>query len=278
MSCLRKWPISECLLFPLHLFFSLCFLTYKQPNMLQLHPFPPKSWQTNHSQQTHDCCRWLGLIAIQPVFFSGLAVLLQAEPLQNCSSKKTFYDAVYPEHAPHSCSLVTDTNSHITTAAQGRIVLIILNYWCKTWKTLDSQRILGTCTSHLNQVDDVVSTYLCRSADEGLFVRSCWTAQSSSNWKWCFPGPEPAPLLVLSESRELSSLHQEELLCIQDRSQFPSFWGNQVPRFACQCLCTNTTPPCPIFGVAQSLSQPANFSLNSYFGLYFIKFPPPGLI
>lgn len=85
----------------------------------------------------HDCCNWLGLIAIQPIFFSGLAMLLQAEPLQNCNSKRTFYDAVYPQHAPRSFSLVTDTNSYITTGAQGRIVLNILNYRCKKSKTLD---------------------------------------------------------------------------------------------------------------------------------------------
>lgn len=188
-------------------------------------------------------------------------MLLQSEPLQNCSSKKIFYVAVYPQHAPHSSSLVTDTNSHITTAAQGRIVPNILNYRCELWKTSGSQRISGTCISHLNQLDDVVSTYLCRSADERLFLRSCWTAQKSSNWKWCFPRPEPASLLVLSVSRDLASLHQEELLCIKDSSKFPSFCGNQVPRFTCQCLHTNTTPPCPMFGLTHTLSQPDNFPL-----------------
>lgn len=42
-------------------------------------------------------------------FFSGLTLLLQAEPLKNCNKKKTFCAAVYPEQASLSCSLVADT-------------------------------------------------------------------------------------------------------------------------------------------------------------------------
>ena len=49
-----------------------------------------------------------------------------------CKSKQTFCDAVYPEYAPHACSLVTYTNRHIITVLWDMAGTIILNYRCKT--------------------------------------------------------------------------------------------------------------------------------------------------
>lgn len=173
--------------------------------------------------------------------------------------KKMFCDAVYPGYAPHSYTLVIDTNRCITTDPWGRVVLIILHHRHETYEKTWPQRYLSIYPSHLKQGDNV-STYLCRSGHEAYFVRSCWTVWSSSNWKWCFLEPGLASLFELSESRKLAYLYWKELH-IKDKRQIPRSLGWQ----ACICTVAAQLPPTPDLEW-HILSLPADSSLYSFLG------------
>lgn len=106
-----------CLLFPLHLFFSLCSPTYKQPNVLPLHPF-----FLNHGKPTipSKCLSavngWFWLRYSLFFFWFGSAVTSRTSPKTVTVRRRLWY--CVPRVRPtflQSCDRHYQTHHHSPT-------------------------------------------------------------------------------------------------------------------------------------------------------------------